>query len=111
MATAARSAPTTKRWRIKIAKLRDHGRTSKYEHDEIGYGERLDSLQAAILGAKLPHLYGWNDARRRHAEYYDQALAGHRGHFDAEGDGGRTPHLPHLLHSGGQAIGMPSWRN
>ncbi|MFN8564700.1 MAG: DegT/DnrJ/EryC1/StrS family aminotransferase [Anaerolineae bacterium] len=60
----------------KMAKLRDHGRTTKYEHDEIGYGERLDSLQAAILGAKLPHLNGWNDARRHHAEYYNQALAG-----------------------------------
>lgn len=60
----------------KIAKLKDHGRTTKYEHDEIGYGERLDSLQAAILGAKLPHLDDWNDARRRHAAYYDQALTG-----------------------------------
>lgn len=60
----------------KIAKLRDHGRTSKYEHDEIGYGERLDGLQAAILGAKLPHLNDWNAARHRHAEYYSKALAG-----------------------------------
>lgn len=58
----------------KIAKLRDHGRISKYAHDEIGYGERLDSLQAAILGAKLPHLQDWNDARRRIAAYYTQAL-------------------------------------
>jgi len=60
----------------KIAKMRDHGRTTKYEHDELAYGERLDALQAAILGAKLPHLDGWNDARRRHAAYYNQALAG-----------------------------------
>jgi dTDP-4-amino-4,6-dideoxygalactose transaminase len=60
----------------KIAKLRDHGRTSKYAHDQIGYGERLDSLQAAILGAKLPHLPDWNDARRRIAAYYTQALNG-----------------------------------
>lgn len=63
----------------KIAKLRDHGRTSKYAHDEIGYGERLDSLQAAILGAKLPHLQDWNDARRRVADYYTQALRGLQG--------------------------------
>lgn len=60
----------------RIAKLKDHGRTTKYEHDVIGYGERLDSLQAAILGAKLPHLNDWNDARRRHAAFYNQALAG-----------------------------------
>lgn len=59
-----------------IAKLRDHGRMSKYEHDEIGYGERLDALQAAILGAKLPHLDGWNDARRRIAAQYTSRLAG-----------------------------------
>ena len=63
----------------KIAKLRDHGRTSKYAHDEIGYGERLDSLQAAILGAKLPHLQAWTEARRRCAAYYTQALKGLQG--------------------------------
>jgi dTDP-4-amino-4,6-dideoxygalactose transaminase len=63
----------------KIMKSRDHGRTTKYEHDEIGYGERLDGLQAAILGAKLPHLNDWNAARHRHAEYYNQALAGIEG--------------------------------
>src|SRR5206468_534152 len=56
-------------------KLRDHGRTSKYEHDEIGYGERIDALQAAILGAKLPHLAAWTEARRQHARRYTQLLA------------------------------------
>ncbi len=63
----------------KVAKLRDHGRTSKYSHDEIGYGERLDGLQAAILGAKLPHLDDWNAARRSHADYYNEALKGIEG--------------------------------
>ena len=57
-----------------IAKLRDHGRTKKYEHDEIGYGERLDTLQAAILRAKLPYLEAWTEARRRCAAFYDEAL-------------------------------------
>ena len=60
----------------RVRKLRDHGRTSKYEHDEIGYGERIDALQAAILGAKLPHLTAWTDARRRHARRYTELLAG-----------------------------------
>jgi dTDP-4-amino-4,6-dideoxygalactose transaminase len=60
----------------KIAMLRNHGRTSKYEHEFIGYGDRLDALQAAILAAKLPYLEAWNDARRRHAAYYHQALSG-----------------------------------
>jgi dTDP-4-amino-4,6-dideoxygalactose transaminase len=58
-----------------VAKWRDHGRTSKYAHDEIGWGERLDALQAAILGAKLPHLARWTDARRRIAAVYDRLLA------------------------------------
>jgi dTDP-4-amino-4,6-dideoxygalactose transaminase len=40
----------------KVRKLRDHGRISKYEHDELGFGQRIDAIQAAILGAKLPHL-------------------------------------------------------
>jgi dTDP-4-amino-4,6-dideoxygalactose transaminase len=59
----------------KVRKLRDHGRTSKYEHDEIGFGERLDALQAAVLGAKLPHLEGWIEARRAHARLYNELLA------------------------------------
>jgi dTDP-4-amino-4,6-dideoxygalactose transaminase len=60
----------------RIAMLRNHGRTGKYEHEFIGYGDRLDALQAAILAAKLPYLEEWNEARRRHAAYYRQALAG-----------------------------------
>ncbi len=60
----------------RVRRLRNHGRSSKYEHDEVGFGERMDTLQAAILGAKLPHLDGWVAARRRVAERYRHALAG-----------------------------------
>jgi dTDP-4-amino-4,6-dideoxygalactose transaminase len=60
----------------KVRKLRDHGRLTKYEHDEIGFGERLDALQAAILGAKLPYLEAWTESRRSHAGRYNQLLAG-----------------------------------
>ena len=59
-----------------VRKLRDHGRTTKYEHDEIGWGERLDALQAAVLAAKLPHLEGWTQARRSHARFYNELLGG-----------------------------------
>jgi dTDP-4-amino-4,6-dideoxygalactose transaminase len=59
----------------RVRKLRDHGRTSKYEHDEIGYGERLDALQAAVLGVKLAHLEDWTNARRSHARRYSHLLA------------------------------------
>jgi dTDP-4-amino-4,6-dideoxygalactose transaminase len=58
----------------RIRKLRDHGRIDKYRHDEIGTNARLDSLQAAVLLAKLPHLDAWNRSRRRHAAAYDQAF-------------------------------------
>lgn len=54
--------------------LRDHGSESKYVHDIVGYCERLDTLQAAVLAVKLPHLDGWNAARREKAAYYNEAL-------------------------------------
>ncbi|HSP63715.1 MAG TPA: DegT/DnrJ/EryC1/StrS family aminotransferase [Pyrinomonadaceae bacterium] len=60
----------------KIRRLRDHGSKTKYEHEVFGYGERIDSLQAAILGAKLPHLEAWTEARRAHARTYNELLAG-----------------------------------
>jgi dTDP-4-amino-4,6-dideoxygalactose transaminase len=59
----------------KVRMLRDHGRTGKYEHDEIGFGERLDALQAAILATKLSWLDTWTEARRAHANLYNQLLA------------------------------------
>ena len=58
-----------------VAKLRNHGRMTKYEHDELGYGHRLDGIQAAILGAKLPHLDDWNAGRRDRAARYNELLA------------------------------------
>ena len=60
----------------KIRQLRDHGCKTKYEHEVFGFGERIDSLQAAILGAKLPRLEEWTEARRRHARTYNELLAG-----------------------------------
>jgi dTDP-4-amino-4,6-dideoxygalactose transaminase len=60
----------------RVARLRDHGRSSKYEHAEPGHGERLDTLQAAILLVKLAHLEAANAARGRHAARYSEALAG-----------------------------------
>lgn len=59
----------------KIRMLRDHGRTSKYEHEITGYGFRLDGMQGAILDAKLKHLPQWNAARRAHADYYTELLS------------------------------------
>ena len=60
----------------RLRKLRTHGGSKQYFHDEVGYNSRLDALQAAVLQAKLPHLAGWSQKRREHAQYYDQAFAG-----------------------------------
>ena len=57
-----------------VRRLRDHGRATKYLHDEIGWCSRLDGLQAAFLSAKLPHLPAWTDARRQLAEHYRDIL-------------------------------------
>ena len=58
-----------------IRLISDHGRVGKYEHAVVGYGSRLDGLQAAILSVKLRHLRAWTDARRRIAARYDAMLA------------------------------------
>ncbi|HZK67824.1 MAG TPA: DegT/DnrJ/EryC1/StrS family aminotransferase [Chloroflexota bacterium] len=58
------------------AMMADHGRTEKYSHDYVGYGKRMDTLQAAILRAKLRHLAAWTEARREHAAAYTQMLDG-----------------------------------
>lgn len=55
--------------------LREHGRTGEYEHTRIGTNSRLDALQAAILGAKVDSLEGWNERRRAHARLYAKLFA------------------------------------
>ena len=59
----------------KVSLLRNHGRRSKYLHEIVGYGERLDTLQAAVLQVKLKHLADWTAARRRLAARYSELLA------------------------------------
>ena len=54
----------------KVRLLRNHGRRDKYEHLLQGFNYRIDTLQAAILRAKLAHLEEWNEARRRRAAAY-----------------------------------------
>jgi dTDP-4-amino-4,6-dideoxygalactose transaminase len=55
--------------------LRDWGQAGKYNHVRAGFNYRMDGVQGAILGVKLPHLDGWNAARRRIANAYDAGLA------------------------------------
>lgn len=60
----------------RVRSLRDHGRTSKYLHHEVGFGHRLDALHAAVLSAKLPFLDQNNAKRRRLAARYTELLGG-----------------------------------
>jgi dTDP-3-amino-3,4,6-trideoxy-alpha-D-glucose transaminase len=58
----------------RVRRLRNLGQQRKGEHLEVGYNERLDGLQAALLRVKLPFLDGWNAARRQHAIRYREIL-------------------------------------
>ena len=60
----------------KIRVIANHGMTIRYHHDLIGVNSRLDTIQAAILDTKLPHLDDYIAARQRAADYYDRAFAG-----------------------------------
>lgn len=60
----------------RLARLRLHGGAKQYHHDEVGTNSRLDTIQAAILLAKLPHLAAWSAGRRTHAAAYSAALRG-----------------------------------
>ena len=59
----------------KLRGIVNHGMYERYYHDEVGVNSRLDSLQATILRKKLPLLDGYNEARRKAADYYDEAFA------------------------------------
>lgn len=60
---------------MRLRRLRTHGAIKTYVHEVVGYNSRLDTLQAAVLSAKLPFLAEWSAARRAHAAYYDAAFA------------------------------------
>ena len=79
---------------VQIRSIANHGMTVRYHHDRVGVNSRLDSIQAAVLDAKLPHLDEYISARQTAAAYYDEAFA------DCEQllIPGREPHSTHVFH-------------
>ena len=59
----------------RLAILRAHGSKPKYFHKVIGGNFRLDSIQAAVVSAKLPYLDRWTEARQKNAERYNRLFA------------------------------------
>ncbi len=60
----------------RLRQVCNHGSEVRYYHDVVGVNSRLDSIQAAILRVKLPHLEEYNEARNKAASFYDEAFAG-----------------------------------
>ena len=76
-----------------VRMLREHGSAVKYEHELVGWNERMDGLQGAVLAAKLPHLAAWNEKRRALAEFYRKNLPSWAVPFSAHGDRVSAMHL------------------
>jgi dTDP-4-amino-4,6-dideoxygalactose transaminase len=60
----------------RLRRLRTHGGIKLYHHDEVGTNSRLDSLQAAVLLAKMPFLESWSRLRREKAHWYSERFRG-----------------------------------
>jgi len=59
----------------KLKMIANHGQKTRYYHEMVGCNSRLDALQAAILNIKLPLLDSYIHARRKVADFYDNAFA------------------------------------
>jgi UDP-2-acetamido-2-deoxy-ribo-hexuluronate aminotransferase len=57
-----------------LRQIANHGQSKKYHHEILGVNSRLDTLQAAILRVKLPHLMEFNHRRRLIASLYNKAF-------------------------------------
>ncbi len=74
--------------------IANHGMVVRYHHDIVGVNSRLDSIQAAVLDAKLPHLDEYISARQRAAAFYDRAFANNNKVLIP----GRQAHSMHVFH-------------
>ena len=78
----------------KIKMIAAHGQSKRYYHDVVGVNSRLDTIQAAILSIKLKHLDQYNAARRKAADYYNNAFAG----IAALTEPQKAPYSSHVYH-------------
>lgn len=63
---------TSDTFAAKLKLLRVHGMEPRYYHEVVGINSRLDTMQAAVLNVKLPHLPAWTEARISNAERYEE---------------------------------------
>lgn len=77
-----------------IRVIANHGMKVRYHHDMIGVNSRLDTIQAAILDTKLPHLDEYIAARQAAAACYDRAFSGNPHLLVPE----RSAHSTHVFH-------------
>ena len=73
----------------------NHGMYIRYHHDVVGVNSRLDSLQACVLRANLPHLDSYNQKRREAARLYTEGLQGNPNIITPEIPQGDTSHVFH----------------
>ena len=80
----------------RLGRLRNHGQVSgdKFNYREIGFNSRMDGMQGAVLGAKLPHLDDWNERRRAIAARYCAEL----GPIDCITHPAEAPDVHHVYH-------------
>lgn len=74
--------------------ISNHGMVVRYHHDMVGVNSRLDSIQAAVLDAKLPHLDEYIANRQRAAAFYDRAFSSNE-HLLIPG---RASYSTHVFH-------------
>mgnify|MGYP005846693939 CR=1 FL=1 len=81
----------------KLRSLRNYGAPRKYFHADLGKNSRLDTIQAAVLNVKLPHLEAWNQSRNAAAHQYGTLLKPlqNYGIFPLQNQSG-TGHVYHL---------------
>jgi len=78
----------------KIKMIAHHGQSVQYVHDVLGVNSRLDTIQAAVLKAKLKHLDEYAEARNKAATYYDKAFASNKKLITPKRSGNST----HVFH-------------